>query len=220
MARGFLTRRATNSTTRHHLRRASIQFWICWTRHRYPRLDRVDASEGKQYSSAVTPRRRPCRLGRRQTVVTVAVAVALAACDGATTEIADPAFCQQTYEFGNFGCGDVRGRILDAQGQPILGAYATVTSTSKSPLGNPFAASARTDSLGRYYIRVTYFLENPQGTEAWMHFAVPYCPALIVRDSVLITAPKANVGERAPLLELPDAHLTLPTLADRVAACG
>ena len=34
----------------------------------------------------------------------------------------NPALCPQTYEFGNYGCARVEGRVVDSSGRPVVGA--------------------------------------------------------------------------------------------------
>ena len=39
------------------------------------------------------------------------VFIGLACCDGSPTEPSEPAICLQTFEFGNYGCGRIVGRL-------------------------------------------------------------------------------------------------------------
>ncbi len=147
----------------------------------------------------------------------IAFALAVGGCESVEPEFAKGNTCQQTYELGNSGCGEVHGRILDASGTPIRAAYLSVMQAA--PGGSSFGGAGQSDSLGSYRVRVIYF-SVPDGTLAWVRFSVLYCPELFIKDSVLVALPKANVGQSVPALEMPDATLSLPTSAQRQAVCG
>jgi hypothetical protein len=91
--------------------------------------------------------------GWRPTLI-LAGALALPACAG-PTGTRDPAICHQTYEFGNSGCAEVRGRVVLPSGQPVVGASVGVMGPADPELSVGMnRAYVDTDSAGYYLVRV------------------------------------------------------------------
>ena len=66
--------------------------------------------------------------------------------------------CQQTYEFGNSGCAEVHGLVVDPSGRPLPGAAVGV----RGPVQPEHDATlvpgyVQTDARGEYRIRTTRF---------------------------------------------------------------
>ena len=59
--------------------------------------------------------------------------------------------CAQTREFGNYGCADMRGVVLDADGRPAAGAEVSATAAAE---GRSLGGTARADIDGRFSFRV------------------------------------------------------------------
>ena len=117
----------------------------------------------------------------------------------APVELADEGgACPQTYEFGNYGCAEVRGRVLGSEGQPLEGAlvgprYFTGTE------GGYNTYFTTTDSAGRFSFRITRFSPRSATVD-------PDPFSIYVRASV-----RPPAGGSAPLAS--DSILTRLTLA-------
>jgi hypothetical protein len=90
----------------------------------------------------------------------VLLAASLAVCESTTEPEVDPSICQPTYEFGNFGCADVRGYVTGASGQGLYGYRVGISSAEGT---NQCCGSglATTDSTGYYSFRVFWWTPTP-----------------------------------------------------------
>jgi len=116
------------------------------------------------------------------------VVVGAAAC-------ADPtganAACQQTGEFGNTGCAEIRGVVVNRSGSPEPGIVVGPRFLSGQDVFN--ASYATTDSQGRFRFRITRFSGQPAAAgpdtmSLFVHAADPRTAGVnvpaTVRDSV------------------------------------
>jgi hypothetical protein len=146
--------------------------------------------------------------------LTIALATLALACSSTTEP--DPSICQQTYEFGNFGCGDVNGLVLTRAGTPASGAYLSLRLETLQDGNSPLNALARADTLGRYSMRATWmFLTangvRPDSAMVWVYAAMPTQPGQPrIADSIQVIARFSAVGERAPVVSVPVLTLPLP----------
>lgn len=106
--------------------------------------------------------------------------------------------CPQTYEFGNFGCAEVRGQVLGSAGQPLRGVDVGPRYFAGTEGGyNTYYTT--TDSAGRFSFRVTRFSPRSAPVD-------PDTFSIYVRASV-----RPPPGGAAPLAM--DSTLTRLTLA-------
>ena len=85
----------------------------------------------------------------------------------------DPLACAQTYGFGNYGCADVTGVVLDALNKPV--ASATVTAGT---ITDPYEHVQLTaDTSGKFAVRLLrrWIQLNPDmdTVSTWMHATTP-----------------------------------------------
>jgi hypothetical protein len=133
----------------------------------------------------------------------------LLGCGAATTESLDPSICNQTYEFGNYGCTQVEGRVVNRTGAPIKGVQ--VNAKGVSLLGQSLFGYSATDSAGHYSFRLTRYTFLPgEGDSATVSVRafIPFPTGTIPADSTVVVAHFADVGARVratpvPLLTLP-----------------
>src|SRR6185295_19729879 len=90
----------------------------------------------------------------------------------------DQLACQQTYGFGNYGCSDVAGTVLDAQNHTV--ANASVTAGDSTDVYDHILTT--TDSLGKFSVRLLRRWIRP-GTgldtvSTWFHAAMPGAPTI------------------------------------------
>ena len=147
----------------------------------------------------------------------VAALAALAACGSSSPTRAevDPRLCDQTYEFGNFGCTDIAGQVLGSAGQPLPGiSVGPRYLPDRHDFNSPFVD---TDAEGRFHLRLHRFGAPPPAgqpdTVSLYIRALDFRSAGVniparVRDSVLIQVTVAPVGAVAPVTEV---VLRLPT---------
>ncbi len=138
------------------------------------------------------------------------------ACRASNTE-PDPAVCAQTYEFGNFGCGDASGRIVNRSGAAVPGAYVSLKLDASAAAGLPLGAQARSDTLGRYSMRATWMSPpstgggRPDSATVWVYAALPTRGGQPrIADSVRVMARFSAVGSRAPSVSVPVLTLPIP----------
>ena len=127
----------------------------------------------------------------------------------------DPRLCDQTYEFGNFGCTDIIGQVLGSAGQPLTRiSVGPRYLPDRDDFDSPFH---KTGADGRFRLRLHRFGAPPPAGEpdtvslyiravdlSSADFNVP----ALVRDSVLIQVTVAPVGALAPVTNV---VLRLPT---------
>ena len=110
----------------------------------------------------------------------------------------DRAVCQQTYEFGNHGCAEVRGQVLGSDGRPLQGVDVGPRYFAGMEGGyNTYYTS--TDSAGRFSFRIQRFSPRPAPVD-------PDTFSIYVRASI-----RPPPGGSAPLAS--DSVLTRLTLA-------
>lgn len=80
-----------------------------------------------------------------------ALLLTVAACDRTTRPTEADDTCQQTYEFGNSGCFEVRGRVIDSTGRALAGVLmVTGPSADRAGFNTP---TATTDASGAFALR-------------------------------------------------------------------
>ena len=127
----------------------------------------------------------------------------------------DPALCQQTYEFGNYGCGEFRGRVVTASGSPIIGAYLGARLVDTKFKGFSIYALSRSDSTGRYALRLIFQSlgvngVRPDTATVTVSAAVVVPGATTRADSVRVLARFDSVGSRAPVVDVPQLTVVAP----------
>lgn len=115
------------------------------------------------------------------------------ACAGPTA--ADEAACPQTYEFGNYGCADLHGQVLDSLDQAVAGVVVGAGNGGFNTMGTT------TDLDGRFRLRLTLFFPIVGDTASVLVRAAD--PRTVplggqvprVRDSVVAVARVAPLGK-------------------------
>lgn len=137
----------------------------------------------------------------RGLLATLALLSALTACEQGTEPRADYSRCQQTYEFGNRGCADIKGYVTNGSGQGLAGFKVRVVG-SECCLGG-----GTTSSAGSYALRVFWF--DPDHPETgfvadtatlWIRASRrPNSPSdtIVRRDSVSVFVQFSAVGDLA-----------------------
>lgn len=94
---------------------------------------------------------------------TIALLLVTAACDRTTQPARDDGTCQQTYEFGNTGCFEVTGRVIDSTGRALAGMYVGAGPVAtNSGFTSPYAT---TDATGAFAVRASrMFALGPPAT--------------------------------------------------------
>ena len=115
----------------------------------------------------------------------------------------DPSVCAQTYEFGNYGCADVRGVVLEFTWTPRASAAVRVRHATH-PESEAYGATLDwTDSDGRFTTRITRWdrpanTSEPDSVSLWVVAAVRRFDGSLDSgraDSVLVRAEVAPVGQ-------------------------
>jgi hypothetical protein len=140
------------------------------------------------------------------------VALLLALVGGAACSDASDSRCEQTYEFGNYGCADVVGRLVDRNDEPLGGVEYGVVNRERELESrfNTNVIPATPDSLGNFRLRITRYLligppTTPDTGSVWLIGSMrpPFPgPDPGIRDSVLVTlqfAPIGGVPEPSPV---------------------
>jgi hypothetical protein len=129
-----------------------------------------------------------------------ACVLALGACTSSTRPDADPRLCEQTYEFGNYGCVDITGQVLGSASQPLPNiSVGPRYLRDRDDFNSPFT---RTGADGRFRLRLhRYGAPPPVGPDTvsfYLH-AVDFNRPVTGKDSVMIQVTVAPVGARAPV---------------------
>jgi hypothetical protein len=141
--------------------------------------------------------------------IRVLASTILLGCGGATTETIDASICRQTYEFGNYGCTQIEGRVVNRNGAAIPGVQ--VVARGGSALGQSLFGYTATDTAGHYSFRLTRYIVLPgDGDSATVSVraAIPFTSGTIPADSTVVTAHFADVGTHVKVTPVP--LLTLP----------
>lgn len=113
----------------------------------------------------------------------------------------DPNVCQQTFEFGNSGCADIQGNVLNSRDEGLSGIVVTSHFLPGSDAFN--GAPSTTDGAGRFTLRITRFIgavpsSGPDTVSVFIVAADPRSAGVripaTVRDSVLTRVTIAPVG--------------------------
>ena len=139
----------------------------------------------------------------------LSASVALLACSASVTDVGDPSICQQTYEFGNYGCGDVEGRVVNSAGVPAQGVRVNVRGDASAE-GQSLSANGVTDSVGRYSLRLTrMFLvagTNRDSASVSVWTGVGPMPTNVIT----VVARFSDVGARAKVTSVPQITMSTP----------
>jgi len=120
----------------------------------------------------------------------------------------DSRSCPQTYEFGNYGCAIVQGRVVGAQNQPLQ-------SISVGPVGSADgerfgAAYVSTDGTGAFQVRLIQHLpSSSDSASVWIRATLIPTPAegvATIFDSALVHLRIVPVGQ------IPDTAYLVITL--------
>jgi hypothetical protein len=137
--------------------------------------------------------------------------VLLAACSDSTGE--DGSRCEQTHGFGNSGCADLTGTVVDPAGAPVRGAR-VVAHAPETRLVALAGGIAQTDAEGRFRLRVLRMAGTPTTPDtvtAWVRAARPFTggePS--PRDSVAVVLDISPVGAPATIAQIPTLVLPAP----------
>lgn len=123
--------------------------------------------------------------------------------------------CQQTFEFGNFGCAEVVGTVTGLSGQPLPGRPVFV---KVIPHGASYSGGfVRADAQGRFRTRIFRMTQPvtplvPDTFSVWV-VAIDLASAELpdpvdIRDSVLRRLTLTPVGQR-PVVAIADLALPL-----------
>jgi hypothetical protein len=109
---------------------------------------------------------RVTRVGRARRVLFghVATLGILAACGRDPVSGGDSRACRQTYEFGNSGCFEVEGQVVNVAGQGLAGIYVGPRYLSMRDYFN--TSYATTDTGGRFRLRLMRFGARPTGLQS------------------------------------------------------
>lgn len=132
---------------------------------------------------------------------------AVAACDLIESEpVSNPGVCRQTYEFGNYGCARVGGRVLNASGQPVAGANVrlSVAQGTESRAGELGLAVSRAD--GRYEVESIRYSPpsgqtNPDTVTMYLSVGLPGQAGPAAPDSVPVVVHFSPVGALAIVVQ-------------------
>ncbi len=124
-------------------------------------------------------------------------------CDSSTGVIDDNNACRQTYEFGNLGCADIEGRVVDAADRGVSGI---IVGPRYEPGNGGFDTSySTTDADGNFRFRVTRYLprrpseSGPDTLSLWVSAADPRSAGVGVpatrRDSVRVSIAVVPIGQ-------------------------
>jgi hypothetical protein len=138
---------------------------------------------------------------------TVAIACATYGCDRPLEPDTGP--CRQTGEFGNTGCVEIRGLVVDQRGAPQAGIVVGPRFLAGRELFNTVYAT--TGGEGRFRFRISRFSGGPPPTgpdtmSLFVHAADPATAGVnvpaTVRDSVLGRVTIARIGSVPEPLEV------------------
>jgi hypothetical protein len=125
------------------------------------------------------------------------IAGVLSACRDPLIDHADSRVCLQTYEFGNYGCVVVQGRVIGTQDQPLPGV--AVGPAASADAGQFNGAFVVTDGNGAFQFRLERYSHGPSDSASlWIRATVfPKLPERVATtfDSVLVRVRVAPVGE-------------------------
>lgn len=117
----------------------------------------------------------------------------------------DDSLCRQTYEFGNYGCALVEGRVVDPRGAPVAGAYVGLWAPEDGDRGGYNFPTLRTGADGRFAMEVQRFTQppvipSPDTVTMYLHASVPSggpADPVYRSDSVAVVLHVMPVGARA-----------------------
>jgi hypothetical protein len=124
--------------------------------------------------------------------------VALAATLACTAPEDDPLACQQSYGFGNYGCADVTGTVLDSQDKARPNATVSAGGAGSDVFDFTQVTS---DASGAFRMRLgRRWIAQDKGndtTSTWVRAAfTTAAPVTTVRDSVLVQIRFFSFGQR------------------------
>lgn len=133
---------------------------------------------------------------------------------GCSEPLSTSGACQQTFEFGNFGCAIVRGRVIDQNDMPLAGVPVGLGDGADSDDFSSGHVDTRADgSFETRLIRRNRLAgADSDSASLWVRAAVrPDLPQMesTIRDSVLIRVRVADVGA-IPDTTTVDIRLTVP----------
>ncbi len=109
----------------------------------------------------------------------------------------DSRSCPQTYEFGNYGCAIVQGRVVGAQNQPLGGiSVGPVGGGDGERFGSAFVS---TDRTGAFRVQLIQHLpSSSDSASVWIRATVIPTPAervATIFDSALVHLRIVPVGQ-------------------------
>ena len=148
------------------------------------------------------------------------VMATLVACDGTgpVPPLWDATRCEQTYEFGNLGCADITGTVLDAEHHPQPAAHIFVLGPAELNM-NRDVASAMVESAADGTFRLRVRLIEALGPTAtldtitvWIRAGRPpkTVDAIGPSDSTLALVTIRPVGQIPVVTPVPDLVLRDP----------
>lgn len=115
----------------------------------------------------------------------------------------DPRACRQTYEFGNYGCADIIGRVVGDAGQPLAGVSIGPRFLPDSvDAGSYNTVYTTTGADGRFTLRLHRFgrrrvIPAPDTLSLYIEATIPPMHGAIsaASDSILVQAALAPIGQ-------------------------
>jgi hypothetical protein len=154
-------------------------------------------------------------------VIPPVLAVALVACGTSPSEEQESSRCLQTSEFGNTGCAELAGIVIDPRGARLAQVFVGVRGPGEA--GRPVVLTSgyvSTDSTGSYRLRAIRWQgvppnEGPDTVTVWVLAAVPPpadAPSGTVgpMDSVLVMLELRPVGEAPVVTEVAPIAVPIP----------
>ncbi|MES2178331.1 MAG: hypothetical protein V4550_10780 [Gemmatimonadota bacterium] len=134
------------------------------------------------------------------------------ACGASSATDAGAIACEQSGEFGSYGCGDVAGRVVGTSGAGVRDAYVVVFTDGSSAGGSSLSGLARTDSDGRYTVRASWLFPGarPNDVAVWVRATVQLAGTATVSDSVRVVARLRDVGQAAAKVDAPTITVAVP----------
>jgi hypothetical protein len=146
---------------------------------------------------------------RFRCVAAACASAVLLGCGADITDLGDPSVCQQTYEFGNYGCADVEGRIVNQAGAPAQGVRVNVRGAVSAD-SQSLSAYGTTDGAGQYKLRLTRYVLLPGTSRDSATVSVWTGVGAMPNPALIVLARFSDVGAPAKVTSVPPITLSTP----------